>query len=531
MSEAAFMPLTWPEAGPKPHPFANIFRMLAGDEKDELQASIGLTGLKTKVMIFADQILDGRNRYLCLVDLGLFDPAIDWRSRLDLFEEFSGTEQEAFDLVWALNHNRRHDTPQQRAMSAARRANMPQGFRSDLASPETPSANLRPLSQAEAALAEGVSERSVNSASRVIRKGTPELQQAVDENRVSLHVAEHLTDLTPEEQRELVDGDRDEVKQRLKARAPRKAPERRPSNTELLAEVERTERVSSLSGVAFTRFAQSVLNLARGGKDIAAASVVDLAAQNRIVRTEADGFVLTDEALAAMGNLAVGQPKQRVDEVRSPLPHAPSPGEHVEFTVGGLRDKAAASFSVHRETAAGFAIATSYSFPNRGGATPRERGFTRFEDAVATAAFRLCTVFEGIVNSTDSVTTDKEKSAARGALHWFGNKLAGWGIVAGDKAAAPAPGDDDELNEADREAAYIGTLTLGREHKGKHTKDTAEPIVRAGIAAGRTGQQIADDLGHPIGTFLTWKSRLDLAGKGEGRAAPRKRKRKAGAAA
>ena len=73
--------------------------------------------------------------------------------------------------VLSLNLHRRHLSESQRAMIAAKIADMKSGTRTDL----EPSANLQKVSRAEAAEKLNVSERSVNTAKKVQSQGTAEL--------------------------------------------------------------------------------------------------------------------------------------------------------------------------------------------------------------------------------------------------------------------------------------------------------------------------------------------------------------------
>jgi len=67
--------------------------------------------------------------------------------------------------------------------------------------------------------------------------------------------------------------------------------------------------------------------------------------------------------------------------------------------------------------------------------------------------------------------------------------------------------------------------------KGRHSRATAEPIVKAAYACDPIipTKQLAADLGHPVGTALTWANRLGLtrserrggpAGIGQARSGP-----------
>jgi hypothetical protein len=90
---------------------------------------------------------------------------------------------------------RRHLNESQRAMVAAKLANMRQGERTDV---ET-FANLQKVSQAQAAEFLNVAPRTVASAKRVAEDATPELVQAVERGAVSVSAAAEVAALpTPE---------------------------------------------------------------------------------------------------------------------------------------------------------------------------------------------------------------------------------------------------------------------------------------------------------------------------------------------
>ena len=53
------------------HEFANIFPMLGDDEAESLRADIQANGLNQPVTIFEGKVLDGRNRWLACLKLGI----------------------------------------------------------------------------------------------------------------------------------------------------------------------------------------------------------------------------------------------------------------------------------------------------------------------------------------------------------------------------------------------------------------------------------------------------------------------------
>ena len=135
------------------HPLADIFPLIGGAEFESLAADILANGVLEPIVIYEGQILDGRNRYRAAMSVGVDCPK----------EEYTGTDPAGY--VVSLNIHRRHLTESQRAMAAAKLANMTVG------QPEKNSANLQNTSRAEAAKLLNVSERSVNTAKKIERQG------------------------------------------------------------------------------------------------------------------------------------------------------------------------------------------------------------------------------------------------------------------------------------------------------------------------------------------------------------------------
>lgn len=81
---------------------------------------------------------------------------------------------------------------------------------------------------------------------------------------------------------------------------------------------------------------------------------------------------------------------------------------------------------------------------------------------------------------------------------------------AGNRDSFEAPKVDTTFGSSRKEENYeqaLGAIVLDR---GKLTQAKAEPVLRAGRGAGRTPKQLAEDLGHPVGTIKTWLNRLGL---------------------
>lgn len=211
------------------HPIANIFPMIEGDDFAAFADDIFNAGvLLEKIVILDGLILDGRNRYRALLSLDWIDDDdevgtliedhpewfIDW---VDVEDTGAMTP---FDWVISKNAQRRHETPSQRALSAARIESFRHGgVRKPTAEQD---ADLQ-LDRGKASEIMHVSERSVASASVVLGQGVPELVKAVEGGKVSVSAAEGFARLPQPEQHARVEQSGGDVAQAVKQQ--RKAPE------------------------------------------------------------------------------------------------------------------------------------------------------------------------------------------------------------------------------------------------------------------------------------------------------------------
>ena len=101
------------------HPLTALFPSMEGDAFADLVADIRANGVNEPISLYQGQILDGRNRYRASIEAGRHCP-----TRL-----YEGNNPLSF--VISQNLRRRHLDESQRAMIAARLANLLQGQRHD----------------------------------------------------------------------------------------------------------------------------------------------------------------------------------------------------------------------------------------------------------------------------------------------------------------------------------------------------------------------------------------------------------------
>lgn len=170
------------------HPAAKIFPILQGQAYEELVRDIRENGLEQPIVLTSDNlILDGRNRQQACLDAGVSADYIPW----------NGEEGREIEYVISLNLHRRHLNESQRAMVAAKVANIGHGG-------QRANLPLEATTNEDAASMLNVSERSVKTARKVQANAAPELAEAVESGRVSVSAAADVSELPAEEQAEVV---------------------------------------------------------------------------------------------------------------------------------------------------------------------------------------------------------------------------------------------------------------------------------------------------------------------------------------
>ncbi len=185
------------------HPAASVFPMMSEAELNGLADDIGTNGLRDAVTICRLDgewlLLDGRNRREACRRAGVECASLIYKP-----------EGGHVEFVVSRNIHRRHLTDGQRAVAAARLANLSNGQtvaeltrgRSNSAvSIETAAA---PTTIAQAAKLLNVTRSNVNRAKEVLKTGTPELVGALERGEVSVSAAAAVAKLPVEVQQKAV---------------------------------------------------------------------------------------------------------------------------------------------------------------------------------------------------------------------------------------------------------------------------------------------------------------------------------------
>jgi ParB-like chromosome segregation protein Spo0J len=191
------------------HPVASIFPMMSAEEFKALKKSIQTNGQRVPIYTHEGKIVDGRNRYKACMDLGV-------KPR---FEEWNGVGL-LVDFVWDLNAERRQLTDGafqiaagkyaiEREAEAGRRELSTLRNVGSLVSIDT--SEEFGASRKKAADKFGIGESTVARAMKVIKKGAPELVQAVESGQASVFAASQVATLPIEKQKEIVAGGKDEI--------------------------------------------------------------------------------------------------------------------------------------------------------------------------------------------------------------------------------------------------------------------------------------------------------------------------------
>lgn len=184
------------------HEVASIFPMMSAEEFKALKASILKNGQRVPIYTHEGKIVDGRNRYMACLELGV----------VPHFEEWNG-EGLLCDFVWDLNAERRDLGTGAKQMAAARyaielekesRARQLSGLQNVGSSCSIEHDEEFGRSVEKAADKFSVGRETVKRAVKVEKQGDESLKQAVEAGRASVSAAAEVATLPVAEQAEIV---------------------------------------------------------------------------------------------------------------------------------------------------------------------------------------------------------------------------------------------------------------------------------------------------------------------------------------
>jgi hypothetical protein len=181
------------------HEAANIFPMMEGEAFDELAADIKRHGLRDDIELLDGKIIDGRNRFKACEAAGV-------KPRYKTV-----TVDDPVDYVLSKNLHRRHLTPSQASMVAARvrdyydRQAKERQKRKPVDSVPEKLPEQKGDSRDQAGKDVGVSGKTVDAATKVLKRGVPELVKAVDQGRMSVSMAAKIVTEDEETQKRIAE--------------------------------------------------------------------------------------------------------------------------------------------------------------------------------------------------------------------------------------------------------------------------------------------------------------------------------------
>jgi hypothetical protein len=228
------------------HEVADIFPL---DEQhlDALAEDVRRRGLEEPIKLFGGKILDGRRRYLACQRAGVTPTYQEVRP------------DDPIDYVFSLNFHRRHLTPTQASMAAAKATALRQKYAQQAKERQREAGKVHgrgkekvPVNLPEPMAGDtrdqlgqkfGVSGKSVDFASKVLAKGTPALIAAVEADHIAVSTAARVASRPDEEQNALAERARRAASQGQRRTRPAAANDL-PELTE--AEKEHARRVKAV---------------------------------------------------------------------------------------------------------------------------------------------------------------------------------------------------------------------------------------------------------------------------------------------
>lgn len=172
----------------KVHPIAAAYP----ESKEAVKDSIAEIGLLHPIVLLDGMIIDGRGRAEACHELGIEPKTVQYRGKKDW--------KSLVTYVRAVNEHRRHMTISQRSVVAFKLTKLAEPEKDGVFENKNRKFAVSALSQEEAAEALGVSERSVETASKVVQHGAVAVVEAVESGEVSVSDAAAVVELPKSEQ-------------------------------------------------------------------------------------------------------------------------------------------------------------------------------------------------------------------------------------------------------------------------------------------------------------------------------------------
>ena len=224
------------------HPAATLFPMMTEEEYAGLKEDIAENGQREDIVVWCNQVIDGRNRLRACEELGR-EPSI---AELD-------EDQDPWKYVISHNLHRRHLTTSQRAMVASKMAKLKHGTNQHKKE-ELQNCNSSSLEDAAGALS--VSKRSVMTAKTVQERASDDVKEAVENGTISVSLGAKLADVVPdkEQQTEILKQGVKAVRDAVKDKNPTKPKQQRERKIEEPVWEDVVDEDDDLAGKAVAEF-------------------------------------------------------------------------------------------------------------------------------------------------------------------------------------------------------------------------------------------------------------------------------------
>lgn len=481
------------------HPLANLFPLIEGQAFEDLVADVKANGLLDPIVILDGQILDGRNRYRAGIAAGIIDadaPAHDgigmqpWA--VAYLPQYEG---DPLDWVLSKNLHRRHLDESQRSAVGAKLETLGHGGQRH--GGDDQDASLQLTRSAVAGIV-NVSPRSIASSKKVLNEGAPELFTAIETGRVKASVAEKLLALPKEKQVEAVTLLAPKKLTTLAKQATRDMVEKR------LADKTRALPTKQYAVIYADPAWQFEVYDRETGLDRAADNHYPTQSTDEICKLPVGTISAPDCALFLWATAPMLCDALRV------------------MRFWGFTYKTCFSWDKVTE-------GTGYWSRNRHelllvgtkGNIPAPAPGTQWPSVIVAKAGRHSEKPVEGYELIEDYFPNLPKIELNARIQRPGWEA--WGLEAPDTVAAPghtdlmvAPETIDAFIDAnppdELRGAYTDALGASTTERGHYRRATAEPIVRAAYACDPVvpTKDLADALGHPVGTVLTWAHRLQL---------------------